>query len=298
MRLDEHLEKLKYFYEIAKAGSFKKASENIYLTQPSLTKSIKILEENIGKNLFNRLPRGVSLTTEGEILFKYCHHLFAGIGEIEQKLLSPTDPYAGSLRVGTYESIATYFWPSFLKEFLPKYPNLNFELSTGRSSDMQSMLENEELDFIYVVEPRETNNIEVQKIEDDEFNLYASTKKTTIFKTYENASIILMPSALTSHGGLENFINQFSLERKQFFKTSSLESVKELTLAGLGVGLLPRKVASSLIKSKKLKKISLGSFPKKGIGAHSIGIAYHKQIRDSILLKTLIKDLKQFNKKL
>lgn len=294
MYLRDHLEKLRYFYEVAKAGSFKSASNYIHLTQPSLTKSIKVLEDAIGKELFNRQPRGVSLTTEGEILYRYCQQLFQGITEVEQQLLSPQDPYAGSIRVGTYESIATYFWPHFLKEFLPKHPNLSFDLTTGRSLDMQKMLENEELDLVYIIEPRESSHIESIKIGEDKFNTYTSTKTKKIFSSTDDAPLILMPSALTSHGGLENFKETYKIDTKSVFKTSSLESVKELTLAGLGIGLLPTNVASSLVKAKKLKRVSLENFPKEGIGSHQIGLAYLKSKKDSKLLKELIRSIKSF----
>ena len=76
MNLKDHLEKLEYFYEVAKQGSFKKASQNVYISQPSLTKSIKVLEEAIGEDLFVRFPRGVKLTKRGDILFEFCHDLF------------------------------------------------------------------------------------------------------------------------------------------------------------------------------------------------------------------------------
>ena len=129
MYLEDHLEKLRYFYEVAKNGSIKRASANIHLTQPTLTKAIQVLEDSLDKKLFDRLPRGVSLTTEGEILYKFCHTLFASIEEIEKKIKSPKDPFAGSLRVGTYDSIVSYFWPDFLKNFLKEMKNKIEELN-------------------------------------------------------------------------------------------------------------------------------------------------------------------------
>ena len=109
MNLADHLEKLKYFYEVGRLGSLKRASESVFISQPSLTKSIKILEDVIGSPLFIRLPRGMKLTKEGEILHSHCQKLFASITNIEQELTYPDDPLAGSLRIGTYDSIAIYF---------------------------------------------------------------------------------------------------------------------------------------------------------------------------------------------
>lgn len=293
MYLEDHLEKLRYFYEVAKNGSIKRASSNIHLTQPTLTKAIQVLEESLDKKLFNRLPRGVSLTTEGEILYKYCHTLFASIEEIEKKIKSPKDPFAGSLRVGTYDSIVSYFWPDFLKNFLKSHKNISFELSTGRSSDIQKMLENEELDFIYIVEPKGNKNIECEVLSYNSFYFYESAKKIRTYDSPEEATIILMPSALLSSGGLDSFISEFNFQDRQLFKTSSLESVKELTISGLGIGLLPENVARPLISKGKLKKVKVSNMPKEGISRHAIGIAYQKSKKSSKLLRSLIKELKQ-----
>lgn len=76
MHLRDHLEKLHYFFEVAKAGSIKAASETLHITQPSITKSIKILEEVVGRPLFIRQPRGMSLTEEGELFTEILSRAF------------------------------------------------------------------------------------------------------------------------------------------------------------------------------------------------------------------------------
>ena len=160
MNLTDHLEKLKYFHEVARLGTLKQASETVFISQPSLTKSIKILEEVIESPLFIRMPRGMKLTHEGELLYSYTQKLFASIADMEQKLSHPEDPMAGSLRIGTYDSIGTYFWPKFLKSFLNRYKKLEIELTTGRSSEMQTQLEAGKLDLILIVDPKASENIE------------------------------------------------------------------------------------------------------------------------------------------
>ena len=194
MRLKENLEKLPYFYEVAKSGSMKKAAEAIYLTQPSLTKSIKALEEALGVELFIRQPRGVVLTSEGKILFDYCHELFHSISDVEEKLSNPMDINAGHLRVGTYESIAAYFWPKFLHHFSEVYPRLNIELTTGRSNYIQTKLEQNEIDLSLIVSPKKSSNLIIEKIFEDSFFLYRGPHAK--FKI-DTAPLILMPEAFS-----------------------------------------------------------------------------------------------------
>lgn len=292
MNLSDHLEKLKYFYEIARLGSMKKASESIYVTQPSLTKSIKILESSIGHDLFIRLPRGLKLTREGQLLYEYCHTLFASISDIEQKLSHPDDPYAGSLRVGTYDSIGVFFWPKFLKYFFPKYPKMNFEITTGRSSQMQEKIEAGELDLILVIEPKSNSKVTVEKIHKDSFKFYESTKMKKVYSDIQDAPLIMMPSALAGKQSLEDVLYSFQLSHKKIYKNSSLESVKELTLNGIGIGLLPQKVAKESIQKKLLREVKIANSPSKGVGEHLLGIAYQKERKNSPLIKALIQELK------
>jgi len=294
MNLVQHLEKLRYFYEVAKLGSMKKASTSIYISQPSLTKSIKNLEEVIGAPLFVRMPRGVQLTHEGEILNQFCHTLFSSITNLEQKLQHPSDSMAGSLKVGTYDSIGIYFWPKFLKSFLPHYPGLKFELETGRSAQIQEKLEQGELDLILVIEPKAKEHINVEVLRKDNFKLFISTKSKRTFKSESIAPIIYMPSALAGKTNLQQMIESLdTIKKRNFYTTTSLESVRELTINGIGIGLLPRMVAKDCVEKNKLQEIKIQNFSSKKIGEHSIGIAYRKSKQKSLLIQTLVNQIKK-----
>ncbi|MEZ4744109.1 MAG: LysR family transcriptional regulator [Bdellovibrionota bacterium] len=294
MYLQDHLEKLAYFYKVASLGSVKDASKALNLTQPSVTKSIKALEEAIGSNLFIRKPRGMSLTKEGELLKKYCHTLFAQIKDIEVKLKSPDDPLAGSLKVGTYDSIAIYFWPKFLKKFLKKYTKLDLELTTDRSRNIQRQVEAGELDLGLIIEPNPSHLLEVINLSVDTFQLYVSTKMSKSEIESAMTPLIFMPDALAdeNQNRLAHLLGVRNISRKQF-KTSSLESAKELVVGGIGIGLLPKMVAEDAIIKKKIKVFRPNYFPKAGLGMHHIGLVFPKYSVNSAPLQTLIEEIKQ-----
>jgi DNA-binding transcriptional LysR family regulator len=294
--LRDHLEKLHYFYQVAKAGSFKEASQRIAITQPSLTKSIQILEGSIDRKLFLRKPRGVQLTTEGETLYNYCHQLFSQLNDIEIKLQAPEDPMAGSLRIGTYDSIAIYFWPQFLKSILSKYPRLNIEITTGRSAEIQKLVENGELDLGFIVEPKSNQNTEVVELTTDHFVLYASTQAKPLYSDLASAPLIFMPDALAGEDNLRLFKAHPGLEQdnqRMLFKTSSLESAKEFLMEGIGLALLPRMVARRELEKGRIKPVSIEGFPKKGVGRHRIGLIYSKHKENSETLQQMISEIKQ-----
>ena len=292
MYLEDHLEKLRYFFTVAKLGSMKKASEEIHITQPSLTKAIKILEEAVGHQLLERHPRGVIPTERGEMLLQYCHELFASLSNLEQKLEWPDDPMAGAIRVGTFDSIGVYFWPKFLKKFLPKYPKLNLVMQTGRSHQMQQKLEAGEIDLALIVEPKATSNIIIENFKSDTFKFYAALKGRNVYKNNDDVPLILMPEAIAGDSPLQEVLADFGLQDRRLYTSSSLESVKELTLNGIGVGLLPEMVAKDEVKKKNIAEFKQKPFPGKGIGKHSIGIAYAKARSNSPLVKELISEIK------
>jgi DNA-binding transcriptional LysR family regulator len=293
MYLHEHLEKLRYFHQVAKLGSMKRASEAVFVTQPSLSKSIKILEEVIGQELFVRLPRGVRLTEYGEILYQYCHELFSSLKDLEKRLESSEDPMAGSLRVGTYDSIGIYFWPKFLKEFLPKYPNLSLEISTGRSAHMQELLDKGELDLILIINPKRTSQTIIEPLKKDVFKFYKSTKKKTVFTSIENAPLILMPDSFEPGANIKEKLGAFNVEERKIYKTSSLESVKELTVNGLGLGFLPESVCSEHVGKGALEVVDLGKGSKTGLFPHTIGLGFQKSRKDNPLVSRVIAEIKE-----
>jgi DNA-binding transcriptional LysR family regulator len=292
MYLHEHLEKLRYFYEVARLGSMKKASEAVFVTQPSLSKTIKILEEVVGQELFVRLPRGVRLTPVGEILYSYCKDLFSNLKDLEMRLESSDDPMAGSLRVGTYDSIGIYFWPKFLKEFLPKYPALSLEISTGRSKEMQGQLDNGDLDLILIINPKKTSQSIIEPLKKDVFKFYQSTRKKVVYDNLDSAPFILMPDSFAPDQNLKEKIGKFNLEERKVYKTSSLESVKELTLNGLGLGFLPEFVCRDYVEKGLLEPVDLGKGSDSGLFPHTIGLGYQKAKKGSILVDTVISEIK------
>ena len=235
------------------------------------------------------------MTLEGELLFNYCHQLFAQLSDLEIKLAAPEDPMAGSLRVGTYDSIAIYFWPKFLRRFLPKYPRLSLQLTTARSQKIQDQVEKGELDVGLIIEPKESLNIQVIDLAKDQFSLYATKSKTPNYEEVHSAPLIFMPEAVAGSKKtiLKKYFEPLQDEKKRIeYHTSSLESAKELISNGIGIGLIPDRVAKQDVESGKIKKVSLKGFPSEGIGEHKIGLIYSKHREQSETLQRLIKELK------
>lgn len=158
---------------------------------------------------------------------------------------------------------------------------------------MQHKLENGELDLILVVNPKPNAQVVVEELKKDRFKFYITTKKDLNFDQSFPRPYIFMPEALAAQQTLQETLYTYQLDERPLHMTSSLESVKEFALHGLGIGLLPELVAKQAISAKKLKQWCPAGLPKKGIGEHSLGLAYHRSRQDSPLIKALIGELKK-----
>lgn len=267
MQLKDHLNKLEYFCIIAEAGSIKKATEKAFIGQPQLTKVVKQLEDVLSTSLFIRSSKGVVLTKAGSELYTAAKKILKLTNESEFLIKSEGQDLKGSINIGTYDSIARYFFPDFLKYFRAVMPSINVFLETGKSAAMMDKLGKGELDIIVVVENGKHKNSDIQTktIYKDSFGLYQSPTLTPDFNNkliYFDYGPNDTQKAMGSFGFQESVI------------CDNLETVKSLTEQSIGVGLLPHRVAKDGILSKKLiphmhSKIKTNSFDE-----HNICIGY------------------------
>ncbi len=293
MKLNDHLEKIPYFLAIARLGSFQAATLELHLTQPSLSKSMRILEDCLETKLFHRHSKGVSLTPEGEVLYREGLKLIQQADGITRELANPKDPFADTLRIGTYDSMLIYFWSSFLKKFSKRHPALRFEIKTMRSRDVQKAIEEDELDFAFIISPKPTKNLELIKLEQDQFRFFESTLKNKAYSSLEEAPLIFMEQSFGAikedFEAIKSLLIRGKSESRKIYSVSSLESVKELCLNGLGVGVLPGFVAAHEVKANRLKAVPLSKTKiDRGFGQHDLSIIYKKQWVSSPTIQDLV----------
>lgn len=112
------LNKLRYFYSVAKFGSFSRASKEIHVSQPSLSKMVKILEDDLGEALFFRLKHGVKLTNAGQLVFEKCLVIFNAAESIRRGVSEINHEVTGDLNIGASDNLCNYILPSIFKEIL------------------------------------------------------------------------------------------------------------------------------------------------------------------------------------
>lgn len=142
------LNNIDYIYEIYKTGSFTKAAENLYVSQPALSLAIRKLEDRIGYPLFERRGKQTVPTEYGEKYFRAIVEIKRIQEDLENEISEISQLKCGRIRVGSTTFIANYVLPQIMKEFKRLYPSVTVELFVEQSTVLKEKLECDELDII------------------------------------------------------------------------------------------------------------------------------------------------------
>ncbi|MCR5836080.1 MAG: LysR family transcriptional regulator [Lachnospiraceae bacterium] len=143
---------LRYFLAVAREENMTKAAEILHVTQPTLSKQLKSLEEELGKKLFTRHSFSIKLTDEGQLLRNRAEDLIRMADKIEQEFVSLDDISGGDLYLGLAESYQLRFLARSIKEFKSTYPNLHYHITSGDTEQLSEKLDKGLLDFLVLVE--------------------------------------------------------------------------------------------------------------------------------------------------
>lgn len=144
---------LRYFLTVAREGSFTDAANLLHVTQPTLSRQLKELEEALEQTLFIRKSHGVELTDEGILLRRRAEEIVDMVGKVENEFRSLDETVAGDVYIGCGETEAMRLIAKIIKKLQAKYPNIKFHLYSGNSEDVTEQLDNGYLDFGILIQP-------------------------------------------------------------------------------------------------------------------------------------------------
>lgn len=166
-------DKLKIFHAVTQAGSFTKAAEVLNLSQSAISRQIQSLEYEIKTTLYERHARGLSLTENGEVLYKTANEVISKIKDVESDLMDKKDKPSGKIVVTTVVGFGGIWLTPRIQEFMEKNPNIEVELIV---TDQELDLSTREADIaIWMRQPKQLNYIQ-KKIIDINYHIYGSSK--------------------------------------------------------------------------------------------------------------------------
>ncbi|NIK23195.1 DNA-binding transcriptional LysR family regulator [Paenibacillus lupini] len=122
--MEVNLEWYRVFYWIAKTGSLSRAAEQLHITQPAVSHTIKQLESTLGGQLFFRTPRGVTLTTEGSVLLQYIEQAFHSVEIGEKAIAEMNNLNSGEITIGASDTLCKHYLLPYLEQFHKEHPGI------------------------------------------------------------------------------------------------------------------------------------------------------------------------------
>ncbi|MFB5282741.1 LysR family transcriptional regulator [Peribacillus sp. Hz7] len=281
------------FIEVANHKSFTKAAAHSYLTQPSLSKAIKKLEEELHVELFDRSTRHLRLTDAGQIVYQQGQKVLAAVSELDVLLEELMDITAGTIKIGIPPLIGTLFFPDIARLFNQKYPKVSLELTELGAKLIRQLVEDGQVDLGIVVMPANEKKFNIHPFIEDEFVLYLhedhplAHKQSISLSELRDERFILFSKDFTLHDHVIQACENHGFTPTISYQSSQWDLIVGLVSSKLGITLLPRliydKQTNSNVKIIPIEENStllwkLGIITKKG--------AYH-----SFALKELLKML-------
>jgi DNA-binding transcriptional LysR family regulator len=240
--------KLKVFRVVAELLNYRRAAEELHLTQPAVTSQIRSLEEGLGIALFDRIGRETSLTPAGITLLRYVQQ----IEGIANEAIAALAPFGGQeeadLSIGASHTIAVYLLPKLLSQLLHDWPRLRVHVTGGSTNEVLQALTSHQIAIGLIEAPAHRPDLKVEAFGDDELVLiirpdhrWGSKRSVTA------AELVQEPILLREVGsGMRQFVEKY-LERngvlRQQLRTvvdlNSTEGIIAAVEAGLGIGFVP-----------------------------------------------------------
>jgi DNA-binding transcriptional LysR family regulator len=240
------LDQLKILHAISKEGSFKKAAEKLYISQPAVSLQIQNLEKQLNKPIFYRDKRKASLTETGKLLIKYCDRILSLCEETCLALDELNTLQSGALIIGASQTTGTYLMPRLIGLFRHKYPQIEVELQVHSTRKIAWEIATGRIDLAIVggeVPQELKNDLELTPYAEDELALilpinhpFSSLKYIQKEDLYRLRFIALNTQS-TIRNVIENTLTQNGIDSSYFkieMELNSIEAIKNAVHSGLG----------------------------------------------------------------
>lgn len=288
--MENKIDSYKIFESVARNESISKASEELFISQPAVSQSIKKLEETIGGELFNRTKFGVRLTSEGKIFYE---HIKKGLDYIEngERIFSSLKNLEiGTIKIGASTTLTKHILMPYLNKFHKLHPHINIEIVNHLSSTLVSMLKNGFLDLLILNLPmQETSELEIYPFTQvqDVFCAnkdYMDTNKTYSLQDLKSYKLITQKRPSNTRTFFDNFLKENNTKLIPSIEAVSFNVVTDLTKIGFGYSYSTKEFIKDELEKGSLKELKTTIMPQK----RDIGLVLYKNTHISFASQKLI----------
>lgn len=261
--MDVSYDYYKIFYTVAKYGSITAAAQALFLTQPTVSKTLARLEEKLGCTLFLRSKKGVSLTPEAVQLYAHiapaCEHIL----KAEEELVSRQAAAAGSIRIGASETTLHHFLLPFLERFRLAFPDVRLKIANTSTPAALTALRDGLIDCAVITSPVETEGLNVTALTTFEDYVIAGTRYADLatapltLATLEGRPLICLEEGTTSRRCLQQYFLQQGLTLRPDIELATSDLIVPLVRHNLGIGFVPAEFAREALQAGEVVRLEL-----------------------------------------
>jgi LysR family hydrogen peroxide-inducible transcriptional activator len=240
-----NLRDLAYLVALADLRHFGHAAEACHVSQPTLSTQIRKLEEELGVALVERAPRHVMLTPVGVDIVERARRVLADVEQMRETARRTTDPEAGSVRLGIFPTLGPYLLPHVVPKIRARFPRLELLLVEEKTEVLLGMLRSGRLDAAVLALPLHEDWLEIEFLFEEPFMLAVPSKHALAGHRDLQLSELAHEHLLLLEDG--HCLRDQALEvcslagagEKEGFRATSLETLRQMVAAGVGITLLP-----------------------------------------------------------
>lgn len=262
-----HIEQLETFLYVAMTGSYSKAGEILYISQPAVSARMKALEKELGSPLFERKDNQIKLTAEGQAFYP---HAKKGLESIQEGLTNINQLHSqlkGKLSIAVVLTLTNYFIPDVLKDFLEKYPDIELTINTGHSKNVLDMVLNHEVALGIA---RSVNHPLVESIDLMQDNLevtvypdhpFAKATEEITLAEFMREPLFFFKRGTLDRTLLNSALDNLNIEPNVVIETDNINLVKQMIKNKMGIGIIPQSFLQKDIKEGSLCTVKIKNLP-------------------------------------
>lgn len=288
--MDHYLDGYRVFLAIAKTGSFSRAAEALFITQPAVSHSMKQLEEKLGGPLFFRTSRGVKLTVEGEVLLRYVDQAFSLLTEAERKLTEMHRMLGGVVHIGANDTLCKHILLPYLELFHKQYPEVKLHITNRTSRETIQLLKEGKIDFGVINLPAEDPQLSIRpwKPLHDIFiggtNFGQLRDRSLSAAELATYPIIMLERDSSMRSYIDRYFHSQQVRLVPEFELGSMDLLIQFAKTGLGISCVTEQFVMDELSSGELFAVKL----EPDIPPRHIGIVTLKDVPLSLAAKTML----------
>ena len=271
------LELYRVFCTVARCGSLSHAARELYISQPAVSQAMRRLEDSLDCSLFTRTSRGITLTSEGRMLYSYADKAVSLVSAAEDKLNRMRTLQSGGLMIGASDTLCQYFLLPYLERFHAEYPEIQLQVTNRTTPETVELLKIGKVDIALVNLPVEDSALcvrECLKVHD----VFVAAERFEHFKGQKvpldilaREPLVLLEQASNSRKYLDAFAAQQGITLHPEIELGAHSLLVEFAKIGLGVACVTYEFAAEAIDSGELFEIKLQTpMPSRNIGLISL----------------------------